>query len=409
VPELPEFSGRDRVADVLADVGYVVGDYVRPPGVAEAYETVRRRRRNRLVAAGVLGAALVLGPAAGLALANGPDARTPTADHPTPPPTTPTPSPTPTAPASPSAGPTGAPPDGRISLAQLTAAPLEIPPWPKGYNCATGQIRLKAPPGRQGERLREKVVGAPLHVDVDGDGGVETALLLQCDWDGVHRRVVVLDRDAGGRIVLLGEVLRTDPSDDGRGIATVWSVAATAEGRIRVDVGDYPTCCALPPDLAQHQWRTYGWDGQRFTHTGGPTGFDPNPAVSDLSVTADGVVLRPVNGGSYTSRPTVTIRNDGPSRADLELEVTKDDKVLSVGVIRRGDCGVIPDDHWFECRLGWLGKGSTLTVTLDVRAQRPVVGSLHIHVRAVDRDSGALYPEADLADNEAHPRVETRS
>ncbi len=409
MPELPEFSGRDRVGDILADVGYVVGDYVRPPGVAAAYETVRRRRRNRLVATGVLAAALVLGPAAGLALANGPDGRPRIADQPTPSPTAS--SPAPTASASPSAGPTGTPPDGRISLAQLTAAPLDIPPWPDGYHCGTGQVRLKAPADRPGARLREKVVGGLSHVDVDGDGGVETAVLLQCDWDGEHRRVVVLDRDASGKIAFFSQVVATNLSGGESEIRKISSIEPVAGGQLRIEVANFPTCCGYPQERSQRQQRTYGWDGQRFTQTAGPTGFARDPDVSDLTLTmtaANPVVLPRVNGGSWAGTLTLLIRNSGPTRVDLELDVRKESEPLSAGVLRRADCGAAPGTTGFDCRLGWLGKGATLEVKLDLRSTLPTGGSLEISIRALDRKTGEIRREETPGDNYQGPWVETQ-
>src|SRR5688500_10824944 len=102
--------------------------YVRPAGVAAAYDTVRARRRTRAIVTAALSALLVLGPAAAYA-AIGHDSQRPppsdVADDPTPA-TEPTTPPTTSPSASPLATTPPAVPDGRISRAELGRATLKI-------------------------------------------------------------------------------------------------------------------------------------------------------------------------------------------------------------------------------------------------------------------------------------------
>lgn len=61
---MSEVDGGDRIARSLMEVRDEVTGHVRPPGAAAAEATVRRRKRNRAVATGVLALALLAAPAA---------------------------------------------------------------------------------------------------------------------------------------------------------------------------------------------------------------------------------------------------------------------------------------------------------------------------------------------------------
>jgi hypothetical protein len=118
--------------------------------------------------------------------------------------------------------------------------------------------------------------------------------------------VIVLDRDSAGNIVTRGQVMST-----GRDIGIVFAVHATADGAIRLQVGDLHKCCGGPPDaLIQHQWRTYRRSGSGIVQVDGPRTFPPNPHVAALKVTAPAALAfgRP-DGNGNRRRPQLGATN----------------------------------------------------------------------------------------------------
>src|SRR5437762_2584288 len=84
--------------------------------------------------------------------------------------------------------------------------------------------------------------------------------------------------------------------------------ARGGDGRVKVEVGDYAVGGSNGPDLPQHQWRVYAFDGQRFNQVGGPTAFPPNPRVVDMAITAKDVVLTKGGDGKWHGTMAVTVR-----------------------------------------------------------------------------------------------------
>lgn len=390
-----------QVARLLNDVGATVAGHLTPLGVETVYTTVRQRRRNRAVAAGVLALALLGGPSVGFALANDGGGTRPVGGDPsaTAPAESPSASPSPSQSPSPSAS-TPAAPDGRISLADLEKASLDLPPWrPDRTGCKAGD---------------EEFQGQPAYSDVDHDGAEETAALLWCQGHGEFRvyKVMVFDRDAAGEIVTLGQVFEA-PGDGDEGVAIwkVWSVQAAAGGQIRVDVGDYQPCCGTAPDLSQHQWRTYGWNGERFTQTGGPTKFGPNPKITDLKVDAGDVLMKKQADGTWRGKVTITIRNAGPFPAqgvDVNLEGSR---LKAAGDGWTGWIGVPDGSDEFYARglLDGLAPGASRTLTLDFTSTRDPAGTLTIRVgHAMEGDTGERgYPDRNADDNMTKAAIRT--
>jgi hypothetical protein len=353
--------------------------HVTPAGPDAVRHTVRRRRRIAVATAAVAALVLVVGPVAGYAALNrgqGP----PPAPGATLTPTDPTgPSTGPSA--GPSATPTGTPnaPDGRISKADLLGARLTLPPWQPDApsSCLTRNVRLvdgtttrQTPPSLM--RLS--------YADVDGDGAQESVAILGCrPGEAAMQQVVAFDRDQRGRIVTLGQVVRTSTlAQYTSEIAWITDVQASTAGSVRVQVGDMQPCCSSTDKWVQRQWRTYGWTGSRFEQTAGPTRFDPNPLFTDLRVTATDVV--------FTERPndwwrhatiTVTIRNAGPSDADvvnLTLEFGPA-KMRHEGAgwsacTEVSDTADVPGQS-LSCRLGPLRAGEQRTLVLGLANSLP--------------------------------------
>jgi hypothetical protein len=210
--------------------------------------TVRRRRRTRRLAAGVLAAALVLAPAAGYALIHdrpGPGPQTGTS-------ATPGPSQSESAPTGPTASATSsAAPDPGIPAVDILNGTLTLPPWPAGLPgsdaCTSGPVRFTG--GKSTATYGVTIVGQPAHVDVDHDGSPESLVLVRCVPQAAVFQVLVYDRAPGGPIRLLGRVLAT-PAGAGRegvDVLFVHAVEPTADGHIRVDVGDYAPAVRCPP------------------------------------------------------------------------------------------------------------------------------------------------------------------
>ena len=216
---------------------------------------------------------------------------------------------TPTAPATPAAP----APDGRIPAAVLNNATLNIPPWPAD----TG---LDGKPGLSGPVKFTNggvtIPGDPTHLsvlhisidhivygDVDRDGAQETVAAIFAGGQGGSRQLVAFDRDRAGRIITLGSVLAT--TGPIRQIAeTTYQVQPN--GVINARVGDYAGCCGDETPVLW-QWRSYGWDGQRFHQVDGPTTFPVNPSVTETAVTAGDLAFGPATDGIRHGTLSVTV------------------------------------------------------------------------------------------------------
>lgn len=316
--ELDDLRDDDMMTALFADVREEAAGYIRPAGAAAAAVTVRRRHRNRTIAAAALAVALVVGPAIGIAWAqNRPDGPPEVAD----------PTPSVSATGSPSQTPSAAPTastgasllDPGIPADQLRNATLSVPQWPGSVNdsCPNGQVKFTngtsaKRAGPSGDVLLQ-LAGDPVYVDVDGDARLETVIRVECPLQGIFDQVVAYSRGADAKISTLGRVVASDvPGSD---IGTIWKIEAGGTATVRVDVGDYHACCGVSGDYPQHQWRAYGWDGQRFKQTGGQTSFPPNPKKADLGVSAPAMQVSSAGGDSWTGTLTVTVTNMGPGTA----------------------------------------------------------------------------------------------
>lgn len=368
MPDLDDDLRDDDMMNALfADVRHEVAGFIRPAGAAAAAATVKRRRRNRTIAAGALAVALVVGPAIGLAWAsNGPD-RTPEIA------TTPTVTDSASASAQPSLAPSAPSSSGLadpgIPADQLRNMTLTVPQWSGEVSrseCPAGSLKFTdgRSPRKSGGSFQTTLVGDPVHVDVDADGRNETVIRVDCQVQGLFSQVVAFSRDRDGKVSTRGRVVATHL--DGSDVEKIWKIEA-GPASVRVDVGDHSPCCGIPEDLPQHQWRTYGWDGQKFHQTGGPSKFPPNPRTVDLVTTVQPYDPTSVDGTTWLAPLSAAVRNNGPKAApDLRVTVTFSVEVTLAGAdaARCENPGVRADR--FVCRFGRLGSGSTRQLRFDV-------------------------------------------
>jgi hypothetical protein len=374
------------------------GPLVIPAGADAARAAHHHRRRVRVVAAGVLTAALIAVPAMALAVDGGPRRVPPPPADRTVEPTPSLPAPAPSAPSTPRATSEPPPLSGRFSTEELGNATLEIPTWPDyaADTCPSGNVRFRdgraALPGVVEHDVRIKEV---IHVDVDRDGTDETAARFVClGLAETDNKVLVFDRDRAGKVVTFGQVL-TESGDIG-GIIAIRKSGTSVEVRV-VDYFD-----GVANDLMQFQWRAYSWNGDRFVQSGGPTAFPPNPKVTDLSVAGQDLRLTPVAADVLGGTLTVTIRNEGPHSAARPKVVVHLSAWLSVARPPAGCTSVrSASDLDLTCNLAELQVRADVDLVFAVKAPA-WIGTGATYRAAVESSSasgGPRYPDAKPADN----------
>ncbi|HET8657487.1 MAG TPA: hypothetical protein VFM55_00635 [Micromonosporaceae bacterium] len=304
------------------------------------------------------------------------------------------PQPTASAPAPPAAAPTAAPtqqapaPDGRIPLALLRNATLDIPAWPAdNMTGPSGRLTFRdgeaTPPSSIGPHvlLRDVTYG-----DVDRDGAQETLAEIDCVIQGGSQQVVAFDRNAAGRIVTLGTVVATTGE-----VRTIdgSSMRVLADGTISVKVADYQQCCG---DETPQLWQTrgYRWNGHEFRQVSGPTSFPVNPAVTETGVKAGPLVFGPAVDGVQRGTLTVTVSYLRGTRPDhLTLHFTIPDYVQRDGSawppVRTGELGR------FSVDLPTPALGGSRTYTFAFR--RTVTGTggdFSLHLFAMTKQNAGL-------------------
>ncbi len=200
-------------------------------------------------------------------------------------------------------------PDGRIALATLKNATLDIPVWPKDnvpglsgpVKFTDGKVYIPADaayPAGRGMVIERIVYG-----DVDRDGAQETVAAIGAYIQGGSQQLIAFDRDRSGRIITLGTAAAT--TGPVRGIDES-SFHVVANGVVSARVADYGGCCGDQTPVLW-QWRSYGWNGQGFRQVGGPTAFPDNPRVTETSMVSGGLVLGPAVNGVRHGTLTVTV------------------------------------------------------------------------------------------------------
>ncbi|MFI5915675.1 hypothetical protein [Dactylosporangium sp. NPDC051541] len=380
----------ELLTGAFAEFRNEVAPHIKPAGTVAARETVHRRHRVKMLAATTLAVLAIAAPVVAYAAVSGdphgPPNMTAESASPTPSEAPVPPSAEPSTPATTASSP--AAPDGRISQADLNKATLDIPDWPGGQDaqqlCPDGKVKLTDKP----DILR--LIGDPVYVDIDHDGAQETVALLRCTPQGADFQVLAFDRDAGGKIVTLGRVVASLglSGREGTDIMTIWAVAAGDNGQVRVDVGEYRPCCGMA-QASQHQWRTYGWNGTRFTQTGGPATFGANPLVTDLVITADKVTMTKAADGSRTGTMKVKLHNAAkfatPGRLQFSLRI---DPAYQTDA--GADCQLGTEDSR-SCWLSGLAAGADRIITIKLALSSGQLTACGIYANAVSDGDGA-YP-----------------
>lgn len=390
---MSEVERDPRVAGLLAAAADEAAPHIRPPGADAVMRTVRRRRTRTVSAVALLVLVAILTPVAVFAFPGRPAPNPPIENPPSPSVSaTPSPSESPKPKPPPSSPPSRPTATGGIPAAQLRDATLRIPAWPEGFaagSCPTGAVKFTD--GKAGRITA--LQGDPAYVDVDHDGARETVVLVSCSSQGSDYQVLALGRDKAGKIRTLGKVVGSagNTGEQGTDIMTIWAVAAGDDGQVRVDMGEYRPCCAAA-QASQHQWRTYGWNGKRFTQTGGPAEFGPNPKVTDLTIVADRVTMTKQSDGSWAGTMRVTIHNAAEFETPGKLEFILD---TNSGLrARLSDvCSVTPGVSPPSCTLPRLGKGADRVLTIRLTAPASFSSAqYYLYARAQDAN-GLGYPD----------------
>jgi hypothetical protein len=200
-------------------------------------------------------------------------------------------------------------PDGRIPLAELRNATLDIPAWPAdNLTGLSGRLtfvngQVLSPGDAAFGFNRYIIIDSAFHADVDADGAQETIALVECVVQGGSEQLVAFDRDAAGNIVTIGSVVAT--TGEVRIIDDTTALVLD-DATIMVRVGDFQSCCGDPTPV-QYQDRGYRWSGHGFDQVAGPTSFPVNPSVTETGITTNEIVFGPAVDGVRHGRLTVTV------------------------------------------------------------------------------------------------------
>ena len=389
---MSDFERDSKLTELFAELNGAVTECARPIGAEATQVMLHRRHRNRVIAAGVLTMALIATPiVAGATLRTNRDKGAVTDSVPTFRPTV-SASASEVEPQTPS-------PEVRISLSDLKNATLSIPAWPEGLGktCAAGTVRFVDGKNRTGT-AEALIVGDLVQVDVDRDGTAEAVVVVACPTVGNDYKVLAFKQDDSGTIRTFGQVLATvGPSGkQGTDVVKVWSIAAGQGGRINIDVGEYRPCCVVPQDLPQHQWRAYAWDGQRFDQVDGPTSFDPNPKVTDLTVDASATALARQSNGTWTGTLRIIIGNRGPMAVPATVKLTSDTPLTANG----SGCTISASEVGRACIVGTAKVDNRLTVTMNLVMASLPSGTLTVDVsHCPDPEAPGTYPDLDHTNN----------
>ncbi|WP_412541189.1 hypothetical protein R8Z50_00780 [Longispora sp. K20-0274] len=376
---MSEFDDLNLINDAFSDLRAETAPFVKPAGARQAHATVRHQRKVRTIVAGVVTVLAIAIPVAAFATVNRTDA-------PPTPGSTASVSPEPSATAAPSPSPTPTPattvPDGRISLADLGNATLDLPVTGNGL-CPAMKLAFRN--GKAtfdgGESLGPDVkyeLVKVVHSDVDHDGAEETAALFACRIPGSSFQVVAFDRDAGGAIVTVGQVLASTLDYK---VPNIFDIGADTEGNIQVQVGDFVVCCANLEHKTEPQWRTYGLRDGKFAQVGGPTSFPENSRYVDLDVSASPLAFgKPDAVGTRHGRLTLTVRNQGTFDAPAVGVFLRLPKGLKEAGTGWDDCGLTADlvnqelqgTNKGSCLFPGVRAGGTSTIVFEFTISGPV-------------------------------------
>lgn len=262
-----------------SSAGPSAGSSGQAEGTADIRRIVARRRKTRYTALLVIGALLVAVPIAAFAANPRGNQGPPVADH--------SPSPEPSVALSPS--PSASPSVSPTPFIELTAEEL---------NAAQANAQLN-PPAWADICAGVVFFTNAVHTNLDNDAGLETAAIGHCEaGDLLTTQVVAFERDAGGKIVVMGQIARI------KAPARFTNLAARAGGGV--------TATVTREGVTQQ--RGYAWDGVKFKQVSGPTEFPP-PTDLMITVTDRTPVVVPdlpdCHSEGIDGSYTITVRNIG--------------------------------------------------------------------------------------------------
>lgn len=289
------------------------GPLAHPVGPDAARAMVKHRRRVRIIAATAAAAIAIMIPATGYATgffdAKGP----PVPGNSTAPSVAPSES-DPPPPATASITPVA--PDGRISATELAHATITLGGHPDESLCRAKTFTFNGSPttvaDSNGRNAIDYTIEKVINVDFDHDGALETVAQINCAIEGPDSIVLALDRDTSGAIVTVGQVAFTGIKQPYRAI---FDLRADPNGAVGVQVGDDQVCCTTTDAMVEHQWRSFSFDGAKFTQTAGRTSFTPVAPGTDLGVLPSRLNLGTPVKGVRTGTFSVTVTNWGPNPA----------------------------------------------------------------------------------------------
>jgi hypothetical protein len=288
-----------------------------------------------------------------------------------------------------------APPDGRIPLATLREATLDVPPWPAdGLQCPSGRMRFRAgeatvtpqtvPDGRPPAGQSLTILSAA-YGDIDRDGADETVAVLGCMIEGGTKQIVAYDRGRDGRIISHGRVTVT--TGEVRDIRDT-SLRISAAGVVTARLADYQRCCA---DTTAQKWQTRGYalrDGQ-FTQVSGPSRMPLNPEVTATGLRSGDLTLGPQTGGYRHGSVDVTVTHRwGAHPKAITLQFSP-----PAGLQRSGDRwpSVTTAADSFSVRVAAPAAGRSVTYRFDFRQPAGTPGGeLPIELTTVPQTSQAI-------------------
>jgi hypothetical protein len=345
------------------------GPLVHPVGADAARATVRHRRRVRIVIAATAAIVAVLLPATGFATGFFGATGKPvpgTSVEPSVGPSESEPSPSAATSITPFA------PDGRISPTDLAHATIELGGHPDQSLCRAKTFTFHGSPtmgaDSNGRNQIAYTVEKVINVDFDHDGALETVAQINCAIEGHDSIVVALDRDTSGAIVTVGQVTITGYQEP---VQAVFDLRADPNGAVGVQVGDGQVCCDTTDAMIEHQWRSFSYDGTKFTQTAGRTSFTAVAPGTDLGVLPLRLNLgKPVNG-VRTGTFSVTVTNWGPNPAPgAVIRVGVGGAHALPGTLRittdLHDCAINKADRSIQCHLFGFKVKESRTFTFQI-------------------------------------------
>lgn len=340
------------------------------PDLARVRGMARRRQVTRRTMLSVVALALIAIPAVGYRLA----AHQPHIPSESEPPQQVSGAPTERPPESPStaASTSSATIQKPVTRADIMAATLNIPAWPKQRDvCPSGEVAI----GKLGAVSMDQQfsVGKVIAVDVDRDGDDEAVGIFSCGYEGTVDQVLAIGRNDQGALRTLARVVGSDDSDP---LMDLIDLRAGNDGAVDVNVGE--RIDQTEQEFIEKQWRSYRLTGRQFTQVGGERQFTPVAPSTDLGLSVNTGPFGAPSGGVWTGTVTVTVTNGGPNRAPgvyLDLYISSGDGTpLSKALKVSPECdledvrtdGKLTGVHLI-CHQPALASGADRTTTFQVR------------------------------------------